>query len=107
MGAGTIQELSRELRKPQVVVDLFAERAQSYRNTFDPSTKFFCPRARNGTFACPASFAPELVQGGDKVGGYAEGDGWQWRWFVPGDVSSQRTQPDAAKQLSLWVHVAG
>ena len=81
-----MSELSDLLGKPQATVNYFAKRSLSYRKTFDPESRFFCPRFRNGTFSCPAEFAPELVQGGDKVGGYAEGDAWQWRWFVPGDV---------------------
>jgi predicted alpha-1,2-mannosidase len=87
-----LSALAGVLNKSQDVVDLFSGRSQSYRNIFDNSTGYFCPRARNGSFACPAEFAPTSMEargefGGDKVGGYAEGDGAQWRWFVPGDVT--------------------
>eukprot|EP01052_Picozoa_sp_SAG31_P014796 SAG31_NODE_931_length_10914_cov_5.629589_6_plen_366_part_00 len=89
-----LAELSAALHKPSAIVSDFLNRSKSYRNTWDDQIKFFCPRLSNGTFQCPRAqeLAPEgfiarAAFGGDKINGYVEGDAWQWRWFVPGDVA--------------------
>lgn len=90
-----LSTLAEALGKPPSIVALFRNRSQSYHNTFDEKSGYFCPRFRNGTFACPTEFAPKSIVdraefGGDKIQGYAEGDAAQWRWFVP--VSATITQ---------------
>lgn len=54
--------------------------AQAYRNVFDNSTTFFCPRWANGTFSCPD---PTLTYPFENT--YTEGDSWQYNWYVPQD----------------------
>lgn len=56
----------------------FIKRAKSYEKLFDPDTKFMRPRKRDGSFIEP--FDP--MSGG----GFAEGNSWQYTWFVPHDI---------------------
>ncbi len=61
------------------VGDLFARRAQNYRNLFDPASKFF--RAKNNsTWHQP--FDPFEVNFN-----YTEANAWQYRFAAPQDVS--------------------
>jgi len=58
--------------------NLFMERANHYRNLFDPVTKFMRPRYSDGTwkkFFIPGSWK-----------GFTEGNAWTYTWFVPHDV---------------------
>lgn len=56
----------------------FAERALSYRHHWDPQTKFFRPRHRDGAFKEP--FDPN---GWDVD--FTESTAWQYLWYVPHD----------------------
>ncbi|MDX3319282.1 GH92 family glycosyl hydrolase [Streptomyces sp. ME03-5684b] len=56
----------------------YAERAQSYRNVFDPSTGFFRARDAGGAFTGPADPAQSE--------GFHEGTSWQYQWLVPQDL---------------------
>jgi predicted alpha-1,2-mannosidase len=56
----------------------FAARARSYRNHWDPETKFFRAKYRNGSFKAP--FDP-TAWGTD----YVEATAWQYLWYVPHD----------------------
>ena len=58
----------------------FLKRSEYYRNLWDSSIGFFAPKDENGNFIRP--FSP-LAYG--KNGGYpfAEGNAWQYMWFVP------------------------
>jgi predicted alpha-1,2-mannosidase len=58
----------------------FLKRSEYYRNLWDKSIGFFAPKDENGNFIRP--FSP-LAYG--KNGGYpfAEGNAWQYMWFVP------------------------
>ncbi len=58
----------------------YMERAQSWKNLFDPETKFFRPR-RNGGFIEP--FDPYQVNFN-----YTEANAWQYRLFVPHDIET-------------------
>ena len=57
----------------------FLQRAQNYRNLFDPSTGFMRGRTSDGAWVEP--FDP-LAWGGV----YTEGNAWQWLWSVQHDV---------------------
>lgn len=66
------------------------QRAQNYKNVWEPNRQLMCPRLYNGSFACPSSFAalwPYPLETG-----YTEADAWQEMWFVPHD-------PDGLIQL--------
>lgn len=56
----------------------FAARAESYRNHWDPVTKFFRPRHRDGRFKEP--FDPNSWDID-----YTESTAWQYLWYVPHD----------------------
>jgi len=59
----------------------FYERAGSWRNLFDPETKFLRARNADGTF--PAGFDPMSTHGQ----GYIEGNAWNYSLYVPHDVA--------------------
>ncbi len=61
--------------------DLFAARAQSYRNLWDPSVGFMRGRWRNGTWVEP--FDPARLPPGND---FTEATSWIYSWFVPHDV---------------------
>ncbi len=57
----------------------FSERAQYYKNMFDPVSGFMRPR-KNGGWISP--FNPSEVNNN-----YTEGNSWQYSFFVPQDIS--------------------
>lgn len=72
-----IAQLARALGKKQIESE-FSERAEFYRNLFDPSTGFM--RAReNGRWFEP--FDPAAV-----TFNYTEANAWQYSFFVPHDI---------------------
>ena len=85
------------------MVEMYRARAQNYRNTWDPARRFFCPRGKGGEFHCPLC-TDCIIDGGDKKGGYVEGDAQQWRWFVPHDVpglvQARGLAPSSARPVS-------
>jgi predicted alpha-1,2-mannosidase len=64
---------------------IFSNRANSYKNLFDPATGFF--RAKNSTGQFLKQFDPYLSEHGFD-GQYIEGTAWQHSWFVPQDVNA-------------------
>jgi predicted alpha-1,2-mannosidase len=56
----------------------FNQRSRNYANIFDPETRMFRPRSINGIFL------PNF----DPLNGYgfAEGNAWQYLWYVPQDI---------------------
>lgn len=75
----TIMKLAESLGRPQEEIDLFAQRAQNYRNLFDPETKLMRGKNENGTFQSP--FNP--FKWGDA---FTEGNSWHYTWSVFHDV---------------------
>ena len=65
--------------KDDVTYKEYHERAQWWKNVFDPSTSFMRPR-KNGGFLSP--FDPYEVNFN-----YTEANAWQYRFFVPQDIS--------------------
>lgn len=66
-------------------VKLFDQRAQNYRNLWNPETQYFHPRDSQGRFQ--EDFRPLMLTytdvGGRFTGAYVEGSPLQWRWAVP------------------------
>lgn len=58
---------------------LFTQRAQNYKNLFNPATNFFQGRQRNTWFA---PFKPEEVNFN-----YTEANAWQYSLYAPQDIS--------------------
>ncbi|QIS11609.1 hypothetical protein F5544_18690 [Nocardia arthritidis] len=59
----------------QAIYDVFMQRAQNWRNLFNPATGYLQPRHLDGSFA--ADFDPA------DPNGYVEGNGAQYTWMVP------------------------
>lgn len=68
--------------------DLFAKRAQNYRNLWNPETQYFQPKDSNGNFSTPLK--PLLLTYLDfnkkYTDDYVEGSALQWRWSVSHDA---------------------
>ncbi|GGH00190.1 hypothetical protein GCM10011416_18330 [Polaribacter pacificus] len=74
----TIAQMAKSLGK-QDDFKTYTERAQNYKNIFDPSTKFMRGRFRNTWFA---PFDPYEVNFN-----YTEANSWQYSFYVPQDVT--------------------
>jgi predicted alpha-1,2-mannosidase len=82
-----IGQLAHSLGKTEDAA-LFAERAQFYRNTWNPETQYFHPRNADGSFV--EEFKPLLLTYLDLkdkyTDDYVEGSALQWRWAIPFDA---------------------
>ena len=74
----TIAQMAKSLGK-QDDYKTYLQRAQNYKNVFDPSTKFMRGRFRNTWFA---PFDPYEVNFN-----YTEANSWQYSFYVPQDVT--------------------
>lgn len=74
----TIAEMAKAMEKMDNY-KLFSERAQNYKNVFDPETKFMRGRFRNTWFA---PFDPYEVNFN-----YTEANSWQYSFYAPQDIS--------------------
>ncbi|NVK52291.1 MAG: glycoside hydrolase family 92 protein [Flavobacteriaceae bacterium] len=74
----TIAQMAKSLGKKEDY-KTYTERAQYYKNVYDPSTKFMRGRFRNTWFA---PFDPYEVNFN-----YTEANSWQYSFYVPQDVS--------------------
>lgn len=74
----TISEMAKAMGKMNDY-KLFSERAQNYKNVFDPETKFMRGRFRNTWFA---PFDPYEVNFN-----YTEANSWQYSFYAPQDIS--------------------
>lgn len=61
--------------------EYYLKRSQSYRNYFDPSTRFMRGRMSDGSFR--KDFNPFFAQ--HRKNDYCEGNAWQYTWLVPHD----------------------
>lgn len=74
-----IYQLAKALNKPQAEIDLYAKRAQNYRNLFDKETNLMRGRNKDGSFQKP--FNP--FKWGDA---FTEGNSWHYSWSVFHDI---------------------
>lgn len=74
----TIAQMAKALSKSEDY-SLFSERAQYYKNVFDPETQFMRGRFRNTWFT---PFDPYEVNFN-----YTEANAWQYSFYVPQDIS--------------------
>ncbi|WP_372640168.1 GH92 family glycosyl hydrolase [Ancylomarina sp.] len=74
-----IYKLAIELGRPQEEIDLFAQRAQNYRNVFDSETGLMRGKNQDGTFQSP--FNP--LKWGDA---FTEGNSLHYTWSVFQDI---------------------
>ena len=74
-----ISKLAEKLEKLGEETDLYAKRANNYRNVFDPGRKLMRGRNDDGTFQSP--FSP--YKWGDA---FTEGNSWHYTWSVFQDI---------------------
>ncbi len=74
----TIAQMAKAMGKTEDY-EVFSERAQNYKNVFDPETKFMRGRFRNTWFA---PFDPYEVNFN-----YTEANSWQYSFYTPQDIS--------------------
>jgi predicted alpha-1,2-mannosidase len=72
--------------------DALLAQAGSWRNIFDPATRFVRPRHSDGSWKTP--YHPEFPDG------FREGTGWQYTWLVPQDVAGLIQAMDPATAQS-------
>ena len=77
-------DMARRLGKSEDA-EMFAARADYYKNLFDSTTLFMRPRLSDGTWK--DSFDPYGIGSKDHTGiDYTEGNAWQYTWHVQHDV---------------------
>ncbi len=86
----TIAQMAKDLGK-QGDYKIYSERAQYYKNIFDPSSQFMRGRFRNTWFA---PFDPYEVNFN-----YTEANSWQYSFYVPQDISGFTTLLGGKQQL--------
>jgi len=86
----TIAQMAKYLGKEEDY-KTYTERAQSYKNVFDPNTQFMRGRFRNTWFA---PFDPYEVNFN-----YTEANSWQYSFYVPQDISGFTTLLGGKQQL--------
>lgn len=66
----------------------FMQRAQNYRNVFDPSTGYMRPKYAGGPWLEDFTPVKSAVGKEDNFGtrDYVEANAWQYSWFVPHDL---------------------
>ncbi|WP_421763050.1 GH92 family glycosyl hydrolase [Ekhidna sp.] len=75
----TIAEMANQLGKPDIA-SVYYQRAQNYKNVFDPTTGFMRARNNNRWFY---PFEPAEVNFN-----YTEANSWQYSYYVPQDVET-------------------
>lgn len=63
--------------------EIFMERSENWKNHFDTATLFVRPKDSSGNWVTPFDPFDESI--GDRRA-FAEGNAWQFTWFVPHDV---------------------
>lgn len=68
----------------------FMQRAQNYRNVFDPTTKYIRPKYAGGPWLEDFSMVKGAGDSGHSFGfgskDYVESNAWQFSWFAPHDL---------------------
>ena len=86
--------LATELGRPREEIDLYASRAQNYRNVFDPDRKLMRGRNVDGSFQSP--FSP--YKWGDA---FTEGNSWHYTWSVFHDINGLAGLMGGSDKLAL------
>lgn len=64
---------------------LFKQKSLNYQKLFDVSTGMLRPKKRNGDWHSP--FNPDSGRNFEPTAGYIEGTAWNYRFYVPHDIS--------------------
>ncbi|WP_338731884.1 GH92 family glycosyl hydrolase [Mangrovimonas cancribranchiae] len=86
----TIAQMAKAMGKPKDY-KTYIQRAQNYKNVFDPETQFMRGRFRNTWFS---PFDPYEVNFN-----YTEANSWQYSYYVPQDISGFTTLLGGKHQL--------
>ena len=89
-----IAEMAKAWGRPEVAKRYY-ERAQSWKNIFDPDTQFMRAK-RNNRWIAP--FKPEEVNTH-----FTEANSWQYSLFVPHDVQGLMKALGGDEQLDAWL----
>ena len=77
-----IAQVAKMLGK-EVDYQEFMKRSGYWKNLFDPTTLFVRPKDANGNWITPFDPYKEVF---GKIRAFAEGNAWQYTWYVPQDV---------------------
>ena len=89
-----IAEMARAWGAPEVA-EVYGRRAQSWKNLYDPDTKFMRAK-RNNRWIAP--FRPEEVNTH-----FTEANSWQYSLFVPHDVDGLMEALGGPAELDAWL----
>ncbi|MCF8714983.1 GH92 family glycosyl hydrolase [Joostella atrarenae] len=78
-----LSQIAFELDKKQEG-EAFLKKSYNYRNLFNPETKFFHPKDKEGSFIEPFDYKFSGGMGARKY--YGENNGWIYRWDVPHNI---------------------
>lgn len=78
-----LSQIAAELGKKEEA-DYFKKASFNYRNLFNPDTKFFHPKDKNGNFIEPFDYISSGGMGARKY--YGENNGWIYRWDVQHNI---------------------
>jgi predicted alpha-1,2-mannosidase len=76
-----VAEVAKKMGKAEDAA-YFGKRSESYRQYFDPESKFMRGKLSNGQWTAPFDPAFSKHEGSD----YTEGNAWQYLWLVPQNV---------------------
>ena len=93
--AWCLAEMAKSLNKHDDYL-LYQQRAQFYRNMFDPSTGFMHPKNKDYTWVTP--FDPA-----EPSGNFVEGNSYQYSAFVPHDVNGLITLLGGDTKFVTWL----
>ena len=65
--------------------EFFYTQTQNFQNLWDPQTKFFRGKDKDGNWSYPDDFDP-FTYTGKGNNDYCEGNAWQWNWHVMQDT---------------------
>lgn len=91
-----IYQLGKKLNRPASEIDMYARRAQNYRNLFDKETSLMRGRDQDGAFQSP--FNP--LKWGDA---FTEGNSWHYTWSVFHDVQGLIDLMGGAKKFTTML----
>jgi len=88
----TISALAERMNRPDIATK-YAQRAQNYKNVFDPRIGFARPKDEDGRFKEPFDLLDTHGQG------FIEGNSWNYSFFVPHDVPGLIAQMGGEKRF--------
>uniref|UniRef100_F4CBM6 Alpha-1,2-mannosidase n=1 Tax=Sphingobacterium sp. (strain 21) TaxID=743722 RepID=F4CBM6_SPHS2 len=91
-----IAQLAKKLGRMDVYQD-FIKRSSNWKNVYDPSVGFMCPRMTDGTFKRDFDVLKTDGQG------FIEGNAWNFSLYVPHDPEGMMVNMGGKKRLSRYL----